>query len=302
MKFAKYVIALAGAVTVATAHADLLRDFNLVVVGGLDSQSEVEGRALIGGSLSGSASNYGIALTPVSSYVNTDVLIVGGSLNAQNINMNAGSLRYAGANNTQSVGLNGGGSLIQDSSVANIGAAAFTELSGNVAYFNGLAANSIASIPSGQPGPLMFNCAPDSNGVAVFNVIGSQVFSNNFVQSININFNGATSVVINVAGSTVNFSEGNFTGNFTSMFARSNVLWNMGQATDINMNGKQFNGALLAPSAHLFTQGVMEGSVFVGSFLQRGEVHIPGYAGIIPAPSVLALAGMSMVVAGRRRR
>jgi choice-of-anchor A domain-containing protein len=308
MKIKTRIVALAGLVGCfvaagsSIAKADLLRDFNLVVVGNLDSQSEVEGRTIVGGNLNGPASNYGIMLTPASSFLNTDVLIVGGNLNAQNINMNAGNLRHAGANNAQNINFNGGGQRFQDAGVANVGAAAATELNGNVTFFNGLASNSVASFPNSQPGPLTFNCSPDSNGVAVFNVAGSAVFSNNLVQSININFNGATSVVINVSGSSVNFTQGNFVGNFTSSFARSNVLWNMGAASSIDMGGKQFNGALLAPNASLFTQGVMEGSVFVGSFLQRGEVHLPGYRGIIPAPGAATMLGLGMVMAGRRRR
>lgn len=76
----------------------------------------------------------------------------------------------------------------------------------------------------------------------------------------------------------------------------------MPAATNIDMGGKQFNGALLAPNASLFTQGVMEGSVFVGSFLQRGEVHLPGYAGIVPAPATLATLLAPALLFTRRRR
>ena len=76
----------------------------------------------------------------------------------------------------------------------------------------------------------------------------------------------------------------------------------MPAATNINMGGKQFNGALLAPNASLFTQGVMEGSVFVGSFLQRGEVHLPGYAGIVPPRPRSPHSSPPALLVTRRRR
>jgi len=223
----KFVTALAlsaSALVAASASADVLRDYNLVVLGNLDSQSEVEGRALVRGNLSGSTSNYGIMLTPAAQFLNTDVLIVGGNLNAQNINMNAGNLRLGGSNNAQNVNFNGGGTLMNDLAAPAINAAAAIELGQNAAYFSGLASNSTATFPMGQLGPLTFTCTPEINGVAVFNVGAASVFSNNFVQSINIQFNGATSVVVNVSGTNVNFTQGNFVGNFTSSFARSNVL------------------------------------------------------------------------------
>jgi len=282
------------------SNAGILNQYNLIVTGNLSSQSEVEGRTLIGGSLSGSASNYGVMLNPVQS-LGTDVLIVGGNINAQNINMNAGNLRLGGTNNTQNLNFNGGGQLITDPSISGIGATVAAELIANSQALSQLAATNTVNFPSPQPGPLNFQCIPDSNGVAVFNVPGSLVFSNNNVQSIDINFNGATNVIINVTGASINFTQGNFVGNFTSLFARSRVLWNFHQATNVDIGGKAFNGAMLAPSANLFSQGVNEGSVFVSSFTQFGEVHLPGYLGIVPAPGVAAFPIAALLMARRRR-
>lgn len=292
------VAALAAFTSISSAG--ILNQYNLIVTGNLTSQSEVEGRTLIGGSLSGSSSNYGVMLPPVPN-LGTDVLVVGGNLNAQNINMNAGNLRLGGSNNTQNLNFNGGGQLINDPSIVGIGAAIAAELTANSQALSQLAATNTVSFPSPQPGPLNFQCIPDSNGLAVFNVPGSLVFSNNNVQSIDINFNGATNVIINVTGANINFTQGNFSGNFTSLFARSRVLWNFHEATSIDIGGKAFNGAMLAPSASLFSQGVNEGSVYVSSFTQFGEVHLPGYVGIVPAPGVAAFPIAVLLMARRRR-
>lgn len=282
------------------SNAGILNQFNLIVTGNLNSQSEVEGRTLIGGSLSGSASNYGVMLNPAQS-LGTDVLVVGGNITAQNVNINAGNLRLGGTNGAQNLNFNGGGQLIADPSISGIGATVGAELASNSQALAQLAATNTVNFPSPQPGPLNFQCIPDSNGLAVFNVPGSLVFSNNNVQQIDINFNGATNVIINVTGTNINFTQGNFVGNFTSMFARSRVLWNFHQATNIDIGGKAFNGALLAPAASYTSQGVNEGSVYVASFTQRGEVHLPGYIGIVPAPGVAAFPIAALLMARRRR-
>ncbi|MGH6633628.1 MAG: collagen-binding domain-containing protein, partial [Sphingopyxis sp.] len=47
----------------AITGIDALREWNLVVLGNLESSSEVEGRTFVGGNLSGNSSNYGIRAT-----------------------------------------------------------------------------------------------------------------------------------------------------------------------------------------------------------------------------------------------
>jgi len=89
-------------------------------------------------------------------------------------------------------------------------------------------------------------------------------------------------------------------GAFTTNFARANVIWNFVDATSITLQ-RGFSGAILAPNAHLTNVNDIDGSVFVGSFTQNGEVHLPNYTGVIPAPGAVALLGVAGLL-GRRRR
>lgn len=298
------IVALAA----SSVQAGVLNDWNLIVATNVTSTSEVEGRAIIGGNLGGTSSNYATRLTPASSFLNVDALVIGGGLSAQNIQVNGGRARLAGSRGSTNFNMNGGGALIQnDASVASFITSAIAEMNAASATLRTLptTAGSTVAIPggNGQPGPLNFDVgAPVGNGVAVFNLNAAQIFSNNFVQEIGINLRAASSVVINVAGSSVNFNQGNFIGSFNSLFARANVLWNFYEATSIDLGSRAFNGALLAPSAHLTFEGVVEGSVFVRSLDQRGEVHLPLYTGFVPTPGAATLLALAGVVATRRRR
>lgn len=300
--------ALAGAALLLTAAADasVLSDWSLIVLNNVNSTSEVEGRAAIGGSLSGPASNYGIHLSPAANYVNTDVLLVGGNITSQNINMNAGRLRLGGTANGVNINHNGGGTTISDGTTQAQVAALHAQAQGISTFLGGMAATSNVVLPGpgDQPTGVTFTAVPGPGGVAVFNIAASQLFGNNKVQSINLNnVAGATSIIINVTGSSTNWAAGNFVGNFNSAFARSNVLWNFTTASAITWNGgNTMNGAVLAPNADMEFNGTMEGSVVVKSLIQRGEVHLPTYQGYVPAPGALTLLGAAGLVATRRRR
>lgn len=299
----QFAAACAASMLAANAMAaGTFSDFNLVVRGNLDSTSEVEGRTAIGGNLSGTSSNYGIRLTPASSYLSVDSVIVGGNIGVQNMNVNAGNVRLGGTR-SGNINMNGGGSVIADPAAGLAVSALGSQMVSTSSFLSGLAATNTVSIPSSQPGPLNFSAIAGSNGVAVFNVNGAAVFNNNRVQQMDIAFNGASSVIINVSGTSINWTDGNFVGSFTTAFARSRVLWNFYEATSINLGGRAFNGALLAPAASVSFQGVIEGSAWVNSMTQRGEVHRPEYAGFIPAPGAgLALAAAAGFAARRRRR
>lgn len=295
------LIALA-AIAGSTNAATTFTDFNLIVLGNLDSTSEVEGRAAIKGHLSGPASNYATKLTPASSWLGVDTLIVGGNLTATNIQIEAGNLRLGGSQGSTQVNFNGGGSKIVDAGAASIVDGFGSQMQATRLALSALAPTASITLPGSQPAGVTFNAVPGAGGVAVFTVDGNSLFNNDKVQHMDLNLNGATSVVINVLGSAVTWNHGNMVGGFTSADARSKVIWNFFQATSVNLTSKALNGSLLAPNAEVSFQGVIEGSAFVGSMTQRGEVHLPLYTGIVPAPGALSLAGMSLLIATRRRR
>lgn len=283
----------------AVAGSSLLYEWNLIVLGDVTSTAETGGRAFVGGNLAGPASNWAYQLTPPAAWLGVDTLVVGGNITASNLNLQAGNLRLGGSP-LGNINFNGGGHLISDPTVASQIPGMASELQATAASLAALETNSAVQIPQGQPGAAVFNAAP-VNGLAVFSITADSLFSNGLVQQIELNANGAAAIVVNVLGSNVVFNSGNFVGAWQSEFARANVIWNFIDATSIDLQ-RQFNGAILSPNAHLTNVTNIDGSVFVGSFTQNGEVHLPNYTGYVPAPGAAFLVGVAAAITSRRRR
>ncbi|MBX3009964.1 MAG: choice-of-anchor A family protein [Caldilineaceae bacterium] len=152
---------------------------------------------------------------------------------------------------------------------------------GSLALSQIVATNSV-TIPSGQPGPLLFHVnAKDSDGLATFNVTAASIFANNKVQQIQINNNvNASNILINVSGTSVNWSNGNKVGSWlTSSNGRAHTLWNFYQATTINLGSRNFMGTLLAPSATVSFQGQFNGSLGAASVTANAAIQPPLLAG-----------------------
>lgn len=296
--FIRSAAALAVFTSAVSARADLINDYNLIVLGNLSSSSEVEGRTFVGGSLTTGASNYGIALLPRSAYLTVDVLTVGGNINGGNVQMEAGNIRLGGTR-TGNANFNGGGQQINDPTVPSLVSGYQSQLISTSNFLAALAANSNVTLPSGQPAPAVFNCVPNGQGVAIF-TIDASVLSNNLVQRMDLHLNGATSVIINVTGGTATYNAGDMAADFTAGNA-SHILWNFNTAGSVNTQ-RQFFGALLAPGAALSNSTTIVGSVAVASFTQNGEVHVPTYTGYLPTPGAAGLLALGGLVAGRRRR
>lgn len=149
-------LVVAGEARAATTAYDLLDQFNAIVFGDFSNNADVEGRAVVGGNLTGGASFYirpsaqdqATSLAALNVYGNATAaktynfnnagaafiagsnsasfnmngggsLTVGGN-NAGNANMNGGNL-YLGGNTSGSVNLNGGAHAYMTASAANTG-------------------------------------------------------------------------------------------------------------------------------------------------------------------------------------
>lgn len=292
--------ALVAAGVSSIASAAIVNDWNLIVLGNANNSSQdIEGRAWVGGNFISGGSPTVAKNLNAASFLGKTTLAVGGSVSVSNLNQQAGNLRYGGTF-SGNFNANGGGNRAQDGSIASQIPSYTSELVGLSNFYKGLSANSTATFPSGQPGKVIYNANP-VNGLAVFNVSAGNVFNNNLIQELNLNINSAAAIVINVSGTTVNFTNGNMTGSWTSAFARANVIWNFHEATNIFLD-RNFNGAILAPNAHLRNTTAIDGSVFVKTLQQDGEIHLPNFAGYIPTPGTVALFTLAGLTAARRRR
>lgn len=258
----------------AIAAIDLLKTYNLVSFGDLNSNVDTRGRTLVGGDVVGGSATFA---TGINSANGIDVLTVVGDIKGGSKNINNGGNVRLGGQKQSHVNLNGGGSLVFDSTVSiSEEQLQFIALSDEL---ENLSPNSSIEIPTGQPGPVRLQASPDEDGVAVFNISdGNTLFKNNKVQQIEINANGANSIIVNVGGGNVIFNKGNFVGAANSDDIRRKVIWNFYEANQVKIF-KAFPGTILAPNAFVHNKSQINGSVVGARILERAPIGFPLFGG-----------------------
>ncbi|GAB7554995.1 hypothetical protein NRB_45090 [Novosphingobium sp. 11B] len=283
------------------AGIDVLKTWNLVVLGDLTSSSEVEGRTFVGGDLNGNSSNYQIQAIPASS-TGTPGLTVVGDVNGGAKNLNNGSGAVVGGNVNSGLNLNGaaqtvlvGGSIsntnVNNNTVTSGLASGDPSFSQNLTQqaslietsMTGLShdmstqtANSQLSI-SGNRGT--FDAQPGANGVAVFNISAADLDK---IGEIQFNLNGADTAIVNVSGGSITLND-NFLGGTQNL--GEHVVWNFYEAKDLSLT-TAWGGSVLAPGAAATTGNYIQGSAVFGSLVQNGEMHVGTYTGnYTPTPT-----------------
>ncbi|MEN7536269.1 choice-of-anchor A family protein [Aurantiacibacter flavus] len=293
-------ILAAGGVMFSTAAmaevpvgTEVLREWNLVVLGDLASSSEVEGRTFVGGNLSGNASNYNIMPDEPSPNGQPGLIVVG-NVTGGHKNLNNGSGAIVGGNVDSGFNLNGqqtvqvGGTLSNtniNSNVVTSGIAAsdpafVQNLKQDASLLESSMLNLSADLEGLSPNSTMetmgsrgvFNAAPDAEGLAVFSIDAADL---NAIGEIDFRLNGAETVVVNVTGSSVVLND-NFLGGTQEL--GENVIWNFSEAENLEFT-TAFGGSVLAPKAKATTANYIEGSAVFGSLTQNGEMHVGTYKG-----------------------
>lgn len=285
---------------VSAQNLTALSEYSVIVSGDLNTSSDIEGRTLVGGNLTGSNSaNFGLRLQNLVPSSLFTLQVAGNIESGNSINLNAGSIELGGTIE-RNVNFNGGGTLVSNPGVSYD--AVFDQLSAASATLANLETNSSANIPTSRPGPLNFIANPDENGTAVFSFDGSDIFSNSNVQQIDLELNFAENVIFNISGTDINFDNGNFVGAFTDFEVRESVIWNFYEAETINFQSRNVKGQVLAPNATVITQGNIDGSIFAENFTTSAEVHLPTFNGtLVPEPSSTAMFGLACLTLVFRR-
>ena len=280
--------------TTQVSGLDALREWNLVVLGDLNSSSEVEGRTFVGGDLTGNSSNY--AIRPLASSPSGQPgLTVVGNVTGGHKNLNNGSGAIIGGNVSSGFNLNGspqtvkvGGSISntnvnQNIVLSGLGASdpAFTV---NLQQQKSALQSSLTSLSFdvgtlGKTSELtiqgnrgIFNAQPDANGMAVFDISAADLDK---IGEIQFNLNGADTAVVNVSGRSVTLND-NFLGGTNNL--GEHVIWNFPEAEDLKLT-TAWGGSVLAPLADAQTNNYIQGSAVFGNLTQNGEMHIGTYAG-----------------------
>jgi len=288
---------LAGLACVSVdASAATWTGFNAVILNDLSSVGDVEGAALVGGSVSGNNIFGSVGTSP-----SNLTLGVGGNV-IGNLNLNSGDARIGGSA-TGFVNNNGGGSIVQgDAGIGALVTAVWNEAVSASGAFAALSANSTTSA---QPGNKLRFDALDNADVAVFSINASDLSS---YQELVLQRDGATSIVINVLGGESDIDVMSTMNSFAA-HARD-IVWNFVDAAGTLDVMRQMEGSVLASEAMIRLSAVIEGTVVADSAMMNGqEFHLRPFSGdipgtpVVPMPASGALAAVGLVgVASRRRR
>ncbi len=297
------------------AQALNYQQYNVIIFNDLNTTSDIEGRTFVGHDFTGSNSaNLGNHLSnSVSS--NDRSFVVGNSIFAGNpINLQRGSLYIDGSTNGRNFNFNGGGTVVADHTIDASTTSIRNESIFQSQSMASMTADSTVMLPSNQPGPTIFKGTGGADGVAIFNVSAANIFDNPNGQQFELTADNFTSnFVINVSGTSVNWTNGNMVGLFNDNYWQGHVIWNFYEATSINFNSHNFNGAILAPYASISTSSNIDGLVIASNLTTTAEVHLPndgnaydGYtASPVPEPGsaslVLIVGGLVLLARNRRR-
>lgn len=294
------------------------QNYNAIIFNNLSTTSDIEGRTFVGNNFTGTNSaNLGNHL-PNSILAGDRTFVVGNDIVAGNpLNLQRGSLYIDGSTNGRAINFNGGAGtgIVADHSIDSALTAIRGYSIGQSDALRSLVADSTVSLPSGQPGPTKFYATAGADGLAVFNVTAASIFDNPWGQQFElITDPNTTNVLINVSGTSVNWTNGNMVGKFTENYWQGHTLWNFYEATSINLGSHQFNGGILAPVASINTTGNIDGLVVANNLTTSAEVHLPdsntslsaydGYVAPVPEPGsivfLIAAGGLFLIMRNRR--
>ncbi len=233
-----------------------------------------------------------------------NLYVVGSATAGANVTANGGNAYLGGTVKPgANVNANGGGQVFQNSpvpaannpNIAGQVSSAESELKAYSTQLNKLAANSTIT----GSGTLTFNAAPNSKGVAVFDINSNAVALLGAATQFQFDLNGAKEVIINVSGvgSTALDIHANFLNSIAPTLG-TDTVWNFTDATNLTI-GNQFGGDLLAAMANVTTGGNIEGTLVANSVVQNAEIHYDGQQGNlvspVPLPSALYLLGTAII-------
>lgn len=269
-------------------------DFNVIVRDNyIASNSDVEGRAAIGGNLE--VQNYSFA----SGIGNTNgvTLSVGGDFKYTNGQVFRGNVRTKDTTPTISGFTVLNGSFFPGSGLTVWVPTLVTEMVARSGFVGHAAIDGSTSLSSGT-----LNLTGGSGDVRYFKVTAAQLAS---ASTIKINAPSSASVVINVTGSSVTMSNSGIS--LLGGVSESSVLFNFYQATALTVSGINIKGSVLAPQASMvFNNGQINGQVVVRSMSGNGEFHYDPFCGSVPVPepaslAALALGGFGLIRARRKK-
>ena len=289
LPFGLFLAHLASANVYASSlsAATILQDFNAVVYTNASTPSDIEGAAVIGGNFSGAVVYTHPTAGQPAGY---GALTVYGSTSG-NLNVNNGGSVYVGGGKGATINFNGGGSYIP--APANTIGDFEAPLNALSTSLSVLTATSVLPAAGNNE---VINAMPNTAGITVFNITAAQLAA---IPSYQMNLNGASTVIFNVSGQSVNFSANDESGTTGA----NNIIWNFYDATSVNLV-TEIAGTVLAPLANVSNDSPIDGALVANSWTGSGELHDYGFNDptSVPEPSSWTALLLGLGVIGWRLR
>lgn len=275
---------------------EAMRAYNLIVFDDFRLNHDIQGGIYVDGNLS----NGNMVGSNFTSYSGGSGLTVTGDVTGQNIKVLNSDVRIGGSV-TGSIEVQGSGSAYIGGStpgtvrltgntqgrtvqtndanaVALLDRADFFGLSADLA--NRAAETSYSTAAIRDRNNFRITVADlDNDGIGVVNIADGFFANVNSYGFYGDNLANLDTIIVNVAGTTIDLGANWQTGGLMSnMFASQHIIWNFYEAEVLNF-GTQIFGSVLAPGAQVTNHTPIDGTLVAGSFTQNGQVHLPGYVG-----------------------
>lgn len=295
----KYLLAVAALLTlpiIADAQDDInaiLKRWNVITSGDLESVSHVNGAVYVGGDITVNGNlEVGNGKTLAGNEVS--LAVAGDITSASEVHVNSGSAVVGGSvNSSTKILLNGSGSptYTQNNSSA-LPTSPITAVTSASEYWSTLASN--GSIGTSSSGSLVFDCSAGFS-VAVFSISSADFQAANSQGFKLVWADSTTDVIINISGDSWNM-DGNFLDGFRSS-TTSHVIFNFYDATSVNLNG-EVDGYVIAPHAIVTDNTDIYGGIMAEVLNTSAQVETRGSSWDGNVPNCTAVPEPSTWAAG----
>jgi choice-of-anchor A domain-containing protein len=285
----------------------MANDFNAFIFNNADTNGgHSDGAVAVGGNwkMEYEVNGHNLGANSIPGTSNTSIY-VGGSIQTQGVARSLRGNAYVGGLVTGTLDIQNGGRLNPGGTTAL--ASIFTQQRNySTNQSNYLASLTGQAINITDPNNINVNLSTNTaNGnLKVYTVNASQLSS---LSTLNLSGgNGNETVVINVVGSTVNWG---WQVNYAN---RNKLVWNFVNATQINVENRNFDGSMLAVNANFLQKQNIQGTMIAKSWTNRNsaELHFGNqfkFAGQLPTapvpePGTMLAFGAGIAALIRRRK